>query len=179
MCYVASQLCAPASVSRVVVQEARPPICVPCDISESGSASMDEEGMMTRSSWAPGHMRWLLNRVCHTGGLSAWDSASSANLGSRCVGLKGSAILQERPSFKPSVALLPTASCTSHSGVMPGRWPQSTCMRRVWGMLLTDGPFLVQVASTQVRSRAEHCSMWLFQSFVACIVQSLEGPGLR
>ena len=39
MCYVASQLCAPASVSRVVVQEARPPICVPCDISESGSAA--------------------------------------------------------------------------------------------------------------------------------------------
>ena len=47
------------------------------------TCSMDEEGMMTRSSWAPGHMRWLLNRVCHTGGSSAWDSASSANLGSR------------------------------------------------------------------------------------------------
>ena len=42
-------------------------------------------------------------------------------------------------------------------------------------MLLTDGPFLVQVASTQVRSRAGHCSVWLFRSFIACIVQSLGG----
>ena len=76
--------------------------------------------MVMRWSWTPEHRRWLLSRVCQTGASSACDSASSANLGSRCVGLKGSAILQERPSLKPNVALLPTASCTSHSSVLLG-----------------------------------------------------------
>ena len=91
--------------------------------------------------------------MCHTDGSSAWDSASSANLGSRCVGLKGSAILQERPSFKPNVALLPTASCTLHCRVMPGAC--STYMHAsVWVTLLIDRPSFMWLTSTQAQQQS-------------------------